>query len=81
MLKLVRIAAVLSARPLSSSIALAAANEYWIVQDPSTQKCSIVETEQAKAKAPPNTALTTPFKSRAEAQASMQRMRKCGLAD
>jgi len=60
-----------------------AADSYWIVQDSSTQKCSIVEkkSQDSATEAPPGTAIAIAFETRAAAQDSMERMRKCGLAE
>jgi hypothetical protein len=76
-------------KSLASGIILAAlvtpalADEYWIVQDPSTQKCSIVEKKSTETatEASPDTAIGSAFRTRAAADNSMQRMRKCGLAE
>jgi len=68
---------------LATLIGPAMADDYWIVQDPSSSKCSIVETtSKDTSKGPPaNAAITTAFQSRAEAENSMDRMRKCGGAE
>jgi hypothetical protein len=68
---------------LAALIGPAMANDYWIVQDPSNLKCSIVETtsKDTSKEAPHNAAIAAPFQSRAEAENSMDRMRKCGGAE
>jgi hypothetical protein len=70
-----------SAVVLAALISPALADAYWVVQDPSTQKCSIVETKSqpGETPAPPNNAaIGTPFKTQADAQSSIIEMRKCG---
>ena len=68
---------------LAALIGPAMANDYWIVQDPSNLKCSIVEntSKNTSRKPPPDAAIATAFQSRAEAENSMDRMRKCGGAE
>ena len=50
--------------------------DYWVVKDPSAQKCSIVEKKPGET--PDDAAVGTSFKTQAEAQAEIQRLRNCG---
>jgi uncharacterized membrane protein len=69
---------------IASGIILAAlatpalAAGYWVVQDASSQKCSIVE---KKPKNDTVNVMGNMFQTRAEAEDSMDRMRKCGGSD
>jgi hypothetical protein len=70
-----------SAVMLAALISPALADAYWVVQEPTTQKCSVVETKSqpGETPAPPdNAAVRTPFKTQADAQSSIIDMRKCG---
>ena len=68
---------------LAALISPALADTYWVVQDPTSQKCSVVEkkSQPGDAQTPPNAAIGNPFRTQAEAQGAIQIMRKCGVAD
>jgi hypothetical protein len=54
--------------------------DFWVVKDPSAQKCAIVEKkpQPAEPQTPPAGAMGTPFQTQAEAQDFMQRRGQCG---
>jgi hypothetical protein len=58
----------------------ALADEYWVVLDPSTEKCSVVQqkSEDNKAQPPANTVIDVPFPSQAAAEDSIPSAKKCG---
>lgn len=58
----------------------ALADEYWVVLDPSTEKCSVVQqkSEDNKAQPPANTVVDVPFQTQAAAEDSIVSARKCG---
>ena len=72
-----------SAVVFAALISPALADTYWVVQDPTTQKCSIAErkSQPGDAQTPPAGAIGNPFQTQAEAQGAIQTMRKCGVAD
>jgi hypothetical protein len=70
--------AIVSGIILAALVTPALAAEYWVVQDTSTQQCSIVE---KKPTADTGKVIGNSFQTRAEAENSMGRMRKCGGSD
>jgi hypothetical protein len=83
-------------KSIASGIVMAAlvtpalADEYWVVQDSSTQQCSVVEkkssgtatdTTNGSAASATKTYIGSAFPTRAEAKDAMDRMRKCGIAE
>jgi hypothetical protein len=65
---------------LSALVVPALADEYWVVLDPSTEKCSVVQqkSEDNKAQPPANTVIDVPFPSQAAAEDSIPSAKKCG---
>jgi hypothetical protein len=65
---------------LSALVVPALADEYWVVLDPSTEKCSVVQqkSEDNQAQPPANTVVSVPFQSQAAAENSMISAKKCG---
>jgi hypothetical protein len=77
-------------KPFASGMVLAALvtpaladDAYWVVQDPSTQNCSVVEqkSQPGQTQVRPAGAIGTAFRTQAEAQDSIIEMRKCGSAE
>jgi len=81
---------IVSGIVLATLITPALADEYWVVQDSSTQKCSVVEkksngtvtdTTTGAVADTTKTFIGSAFPTRAGADDAMQRMRKCGMAE
>jgi hypothetical protein len=68
-----------SAMVLVALVTPALADEFWVVDNPSTtQKCSIVERTPQPGQTKPAGAIAAPYQSRAEAETLMQHQRICG---
>lgn len=69
---------------LAALVTPALADEaFWVVQDPSTQSCSVVEqkSQPGRTQVRPAGAIGTAYQTQAEARDAMIEMRKCGSAE
>jgi hypothetical protein len=68
---------------LAALITPALADEYWVVLDPTTHKCSVTETKSqaGDAKTRPVGAIGSEYQTQDAAEGAIQVMVKCGIND